>query len=121
MRDVRRHHRDRTAAADLQECALAGGVELQNGGAELESLRPLGPSAARVPAVHRADGRALGRIPRRLDGRNLAGREFEQAAQFRLERLWSEIGTDAHWLSRIVTAMRPGTAAGDVESLDSSW
>ena len=51
--EVRRHERDGSIAADFEELALAGGVELENGRAELEALRPLGPAAAGVLPAQR--------------------------------------------------------------------
>src|SRR5688500_12767467 len=51
MGDVRRHQLDGAAAARVERGGVAGGVELQNGGAELETLRPLRPAARGVAAV----------------------------------------------------------------------
>ena len=59
VRQVRRHDRHRPLAANLQELALSGGVELEDGRAELKALRPLGPSPAGVPAAGSENGRAF--------------------------------------------------------------
>ena len=84
--DVRRHHVDRSLAPDLQEFGVAGGIELQDGGAELEALRPLGPAAAGVLAADSEDGRTVGRGPGLFDGADFGGGQFEHPADFRRER-----------------------------------
>ena len=82
MGEVRRHGGDRAGAAHLEEFGVAGGVELEDGGAELEALRPFGPAAAGVAAVYGADGRALRRVPGLGEREDLHGREIEQAVEF---------------------------------------
>ena len=51
VRQVRGHHGDGPLAAEPQEALVAGRVELQQGRAELEALRPLGPALGRVAAL----------------------------------------------------------------------
>ena len=84
--EVRRHHVDGALAADLQEFGLARGIELEDGGAELEALRPLGPAAAGVLAADGEDGRALGGRPGFLNRPDLGGGQFEHPAHFGRER-----------------------------------
>jgi hypothetical protein len=55
---VRGHALHGRVAPDLQEALVARGVELQDGGPELEALRPLRPAAARVFAADGEDGRS---------------------------------------------------------------
>ncbi len=83
MRQMRRHALDRPRAAEIEERAVAGGVELQQRGAELEALRPLGPAPGAVDAVHREHRRAVGRIPSRFERQDLRRRPFEDAPGFR--------------------------------------
>ena len=56
---VGRHAVHRVRAADLEELLLSRGVELEDGRAELEALRPLGPAPGGPPAVDCEHGRAL--------------------------------------------------------------
>jgi hypothetical protein len=84
--EVRRHDVDGAVAADLEEFGIARGIELQDGGAELEALGPLGPAAAGILAADGEDRRAVGGRPGLLDGTDFGGGESEQAAQFGPER-----------------------------------
>ena len=74
VRHVRGHVLHRAFVADLQKPLVAGGVVLQHGRAELKALRPLGPAARGVLALHGEHRRALGRTPVFLDGQNLLPR-----------------------------------------------
>ena len=49
--DVRGHEPLGLPPAEVQEAPLAGGVELQQGRADLEALGPLRPAPGRVPPV----------------------------------------------------------------------
>src|SRR5258706_6921869 len=44
VREMRRHPLDGARATQLEKARVAGRIELQQRGAELEALRPLGPS-----------------------------------------------------------------------------
>jgi len=78
MRKVRRHDLQRVFAAVSKEPRLARGVELQQGGAKLEPLRPLRPGARGVAALDRNDGGALGWLPGLRERMDLRRGEFEQ-------------------------------------------
>ena len=84
--DVRRHDVDGALGGRSPGTRLAGGVELQDGGAELEALRPFGPAAAGVLAADGEDGRTCVGRPVGFEGADLGGGEFEQAAHFRRQR-----------------------------------
>ena len=68
---VGRHPRVGALAAQLEEALVAGGVELQEGGAELEALRPVRPAAGRVAAAQGEDRRAVRGVPGLLEGQDL--------------------------------------------------
>ena len=87
VRNVGGHHLDGLAPAQVQEPLVAGGVELQEGGAELEPLRPFGPAARGVSALDSEDGGAMGGIPGLFNGQDFAGREVEEPAQLGQECL----------------------------------
>lgn len=57
--DVGGHELKGVGAADREELFVAGGIELEDGGAELEALGPFSPAAARVEAIDGEDGRAF--------------------------------------------------------------
>jgi hypothetical protein len=57
-----------------RKLGLAGGVVLQERHAKSKTLRPLGPSARGVAALHGEDRGALGGIPRGIDRADLAVR-----------------------------------------------
>jgi hypothetical protein len=99
VREVRRHHSQRALAAKLEKLLVAGGVELQKRGSELEPLRPLRPALRRVPTFHREYRRGRARRAASLDrldalsrprpktlelrkkiGRRQFGVEFDQAS-----------------------------------------
>src|ERR1051326_758204 len=61
--DVRSHSLNRLPSAKFQELLLSGGIELQQGGTELEPLRPFGPTSRSVLAFDSIDGRAFARVP----------------------------------------------------------
>ncbi len=69
--DVGGHARERPLAPEIEEAALTPAVELQDCGAELESLRPVGPSSGGVAALDGEDRRAGGRIPALLESEDL--------------------------------------------------
>ncbi len=83
VRQVRRHAVERAGAAEFEEGAVAGGVELQDGGSELESLRPLGPAAGAVASLDREYGRAVFRAPALFERVDLRGRQREHAFNLR--------------------------------------
>jgi hypothetical protein len=78
VRQVRRHAIDHAIARQLEELALAGGIELQHRGAELEPLRPFGPATGAVLALDGEHWRAVLGPPARLERSNLGGRPLEQ-------------------------------------------
>ena len=97
--DMAGHVLHRGAAADLENRRVARGVELQDGRAELEALRPLGPAARRVAAVDREDRRATRRIPRLLEPRDLLRGQLEQMVDGAEERGGREPAVDTnHWV-----------------------
>ena len=71
------------AAADLEKPRIAGRVELQERGTELKALRPLGPAARLIAALHGEDRRAILRPPGLFDGEDLVPRELEEARNLR--------------------------------------
>jgi hypothetical protein len=77
--EVRRHPRQRPIAADVEELFGAGRVVLQQRRAELEPLGPLGPAARAIAPVDGEDRRAVVRLPRIFDRKNLARRDVEEA------------------------------------------
>ncbi len=79
VRHVRGHARVGALAAELEEGAVAGRVELQDRGAELEALRPVGPPPRGVAAAQREDGRAVRGVPGLLEREDLLGGEGPQA------------------------------------------
>src|SRR5262249_15183588 len=83
VRQVGGHAPDGTTAADLEKARVAGGVELQKRGTELKALRPLGPPARLIPALHGEDRRAILRTPGLFNREDLAPRELEEACNLR--------------------------------------
>ena len=79
VRQVRRHASDRARASEVEEVAVAGGVELQERRSELKALGPFGPAARPILTVDGEDRRAVVTIPAALDRSNLAGGELEHA------------------------------------------
>ena len=77
---VRRHPFQRARAAEVEELLVAGRVELEQRGAELEPLRPLGPAARLVAPFDGEDGRAVLRAPGVFDREDLAGGDVEERA-----------------------------------------
>ena len=69
-------HRGQTP--ERQEIVLTGGIELQNGRAELEVLRPLRPALGNVLAVPSEDGCSLPGAAVVLDGPNLLRRTLPE-------------------------------------------
>ena len=68
-------------AAELEQLAVAGGVEGEDRAAVLKPLRPLGPAAAGVLAFDGEDRRAAGRVPCLLDQADLLRGELEEAGE----------------------------------------
>jgi hypothetical protein len=115
VRDMRGHALDGVAASEFEELIVAGGVELQDGGAELEALGPLGPAAGGVAAGDGEDGRAVGRVPRGIEAEDLLGGELEQAFKGTGELSGSEVGVGDHAdvvLGFVDTHGRGGREAG---------
>jgi hypothetical protein len=106
VRDVRRHPRVGALAAELEERALAGRVELQQRRAELEALRPLRPAARGVAAAAREDGRAVRRVPALLEVADLDRRELPEPRERLLEVLRPQrlVDPDHRGLPRSVSA-----------------
>src|SRR5579872_5640710 len=94
MRDVRRHGCHRALASSFQELCLAGRVELQNGRAELEALRPFGPAAACVLSADREHGRALRWLPGSIERPDFHGGGFKQALYFSFQVLGGKLSAD---------------------------
>ncbi|MDB6027473.1 MAG: hypothetical protein JWM68_3696 [Verrucomicrobiales bacterium] len=92
--DVRGHLLDGGVATHGEELFLAGGIELENGGAELETLRPLRPAARGVFAGFGEDGGAGVGFPALVQGVDLAGGELEDFVGLREEFLGGERGID---------------------------
>lgn len=65
---------------------VAGGVEMEEAHAELEALGPLGPAAGGIFPGDGEDGRALGGIPRGVDGADFLAGEFKNARGFLVRR-----------------------------------
>ena len=72
------HHLYRALAADFKKLRLAGAIKLQQGGAELEALRPFSPTTAGIFAVGSEDGRAGCRAPRAVERTDLDSRMIEE-------------------------------------------
>src|SRR5690606_34337500 len=78
---------------------VAGGVVLQERHAELEPLRPLRPPTRRVTSLHREHRRSLRRVPRAVDGSDLAAGKVEQPGNLLLQAGGSELRVDLHiWI-----------------------
>src|ERR1039458_9486068 len=65
-----------------REFGIVRGIELENGGAELEALRPLGPALAGIPAADSENGRSVGGRPGFLDGADFGVGQSEHPAHF---------------------------------------
>jgi hypothetical protein len=96
VRDVRGHELHGLLAPELEETLVAGRVVLEERHAELEALRPLGPAARGVSALHGEDGRALGRVPGLVDRVDLLTGECEHAVDFFLKLGGGQRGVDFH-------------------------
>ena len=79
VRHVGSHAPVGALAPDLEERPVAGRVELQDRGAELEALRPVRPPARGVTAAQGEDGRAVGGVPGLLEGEDLLRGERPEA------------------------------------------
>ena len=87
VREVRSHALHGAGTGELEEFAIARGIELQHGRAELKALRPFGP-APRLPApVDREDGRTIGGTPALFERSDLVRGQFEEPID-----LWKQIG-----------------------------
>ncbi len=96
VRQVRGHVREGALAAQLEERALVRRVELQQGRAELEALRPVGPATRRVAAAQREDRRAVGRVPGLLEREDLPGGERPHAVDRRTQVRGAQRLVDPH-------------------------
>ena len=83
VRKMRRHHRERALAAELQKSLVARRVELQQCGAILKALRPLGPALRRVAAFHREHRRCRTGRATFLDRLDALGRPRPKPLQLR--------------------------------------
>ena len=96
VRQVRRHPLDGARPAQLQEFGVAGGVELQDGRAELKSLGPFGPAARLVAALDREHGRAGVGRPGCFERADLARRQLEHAIDLGQQVAGGEMAVYAH-------------------------
>src|SRR5881409_25652 len=80
VRDVRSHALEGAGTAELKETFLAGGIELKDGRAKLETLGPFGPATRGVFSRNGEHGRAARSTPRFFKVENFFRREFESAA-----------------------------------------
>src|SRR5262249_50733596 len=112
VRDVRRHAPDRSRASQREELTLAGGVELQQRRAELESLRPLGPAARPAAALDADPRRAVRRIPAVLDRSKLRRRQLEHPIDRRQQILRAALAaTGDHLVSNVMMRTRSSLPA----------
>ena len=94
--DMRGHALDRVAPSNFQKPLLAGRVELQQGRAELEALRPFRPAARGVFAYHGENRRAGFRFPRLFKPQDFLRRKLEQSPDFGNELLRCELVVDLY-------------------------
>jgi len=80
--NVRRHVPHRLHAAALEHRRVAGRVEMQERHAELEALRPLGPAARSVFALHGEHRGALAGVPGGVDGADFSPASSNTRAVF---------------------------------------
>ncbi|MBA7588944.1 hypothetical protein ES708_31015 [subsurface metagenome] len=92
--DVRRHGCDGVCAAQVQVARIAGGVELEDLGPELEALGPFGPAPGGVAALDSEDRRTLGSVVFLLDEVYLGGRQLPEGIQLGLEAGGGEVRID---------------------------
>jgi hypothetical protein len=92
VRDVGCHQLERSLATDAEHLLVAGRVELQDGCAELETLRPFGPSAGSVTAFDGENRGAIGVFPARLQGGDFRRGILENALRVLGQRLRGERG-----------------------------
>ena len=96
---------ERALAAELEELAIAGGVELQERRAVLKALGPLRPAARGVPPAHGEHRRALLRPPGVFDAANLLRRQLEQPVDPGNEVLGRACAVDANHQLEVVPQM----------------
>ena len=116
VRQVRRHALHGARSTQLEKRRVSRRVELQQRGAELEALRPLGPSARLIAPLHREDRRAVRRPPAILNRTDLHRRQVEHARNRRQQvaRRARAIDVDGHFrnpLTRSQVASRRGHSA----------
>ena len=99
---VRRHPLERARAAEIEELLVAGRVELQQRGAELEALRPLGPAPGLVAPLDGEDGRAVFGPPRVFDREDLSRGDVEDALDARQEIGWFAVSVYLHGWRQVV-------------------
>src|SRR4029453_8025766 len=83
VREVRSHAFDGAGAGEVQELAIARGIELQHGRPELKPLCPFRPAARLQTAVDGVDRRTIGGLPTLLEGSDLPGRQLEEPIDLR--------------------------------------
>ena len=113
---VDRHQFHRACPSQFEKLALAGGIELKNGRADVETLRPFRPAAAGVPATHGKHGRALRRLPALFERVNLLSRKLKQPTHFARQRGRREIGTDFHCSGKVMVAPMVAVSKKEVSS-----
>jgi hypothetical protein len=70
---------------DIEKLAIVRGIELQNGGAELETLCPFGPPPAGVLTADGVNWRSACRVPSPFQRFYLGRRQIENAARLAFE------------------------------------
>jgi hypothetical protein len=96
VRHVRGHAIDGEFRGGVGETLFAGGVELQEAGAVVETFRPLGPAARGIFAGVGEDGRTLRGIVGVEDRVDLLAGQLPEALQGGSEVFSGELGVDAH-------------------------
>ena len=81
VRDVRGHELQRVPPAEVEQFAVAGGVEREDGAAILEALRPFGPAAGGVSSFDGEDRRALALVPCAFDQPHLPAGKVKDAVE----------------------------------------
>jgi hypothetical protein len=87
---MRSHASDSAVATEVQETVVTRGIELQERGPELKSLRPLGPALSRIAAGFGKHWRRTTKWQCPLDRLDALGGSLPKARKQRLKVGWRE-------------------------------
>jgi hypothetical protein len=99
MRQMGRHSLDCVVSREPQKLAIGRRVELQDGGSELEALRPFRPAARLPSTVHREHWSAIFGAPGGFEAADFGGGNLEQAVDPRQQIGWSDRSVAMHQAS----------------------